>query len=400
MTAWPLVPLGELLTKSEEWVKLDPFGTYKQVTVKLWGHGVIERNTVQGHEIGSDTRFVVRTDQFVISRIDARNGASGVVPKSLDGAVVSSDFPTFTVNRNKLEPQFFNWYSKTARFVEDCKAASEGTTNRVRLKEDRFLAMSMPLPLIDEQRWIVERVNDLFHKTAAASRLAAESTDAANMLCDGELARIMEQQWQEERSLGELLSENSLNGLPAHPSLEPPGHSILRISAATTRSDFVINEGESRFLQIADSEAAKHSLQPGDLLACRFNGNLRFVGRFALYTGYSRVPQVYPDKLIRFRINKELASPEYICLAMNSRQVRARVEGMCATTAGNIGIAASDLKTVRLPVPSLNVQGELVRRFRTVQCHVGSLMNVVRLREVELRSLVPSVLNQAFSGQL
>jgi type I restriction enzyme, S subunit len=183
MTAWPLVPFGELLTKSEEWVKLDPFGTYKQVTVKLWGHGVIERNTVQGHEIGSDTRLVVRTDQFLISRIDARNGACGVVPTTLDGAVVSNDFPTFTVNRNRLEPQFLNWYTKTSRFVEDCKAASEGTTNRVRLKEDRFLVMATPLPPIEQQRRLVGQLSTLSDRHSAVLRLRQESEAQLQAVC-------------------------------------------------------------------------------------------------------------------------------------------------------------------------------------------------------------------------
>jgi type I restriction enzyme S subunit len=73
---------------------------------------------------------------------------------------------------------------------------------------------------------------------------------------------------------------------------------------------------------------------------------------------------------------------------------------MCATTAGNIGIAASDLRTVQVPVPSLTAQDKLVRRFRMVQVQVSSLMDMVRLRKDELKSLMPSVLNQAFSGQL
>jgi type I restriction enzyme S subunit len=258
----------------------------------------------------------------------------------------------------------------------------------------------MPLPPIAEQRRIVEIIDKLFSKTEDVTRLATDSADAASVLCDAELARILDEHWQSERPLGELLIENSLNGLPARPSLEPPGHSILRISAATTRSDFIINEGESRFLEITDSKAAKYALRSGDLLACRFNGNLSYVGRFAIYNGYSGVPQVYPDKLIRFRINGDLASPEYVCLAMNCRRIRDTIESMCATTAGNIGIAASDLRTVQVPVPSLTAQDKLVRRFRMVQVQVSSLMDMVRLRKDELKSLMPSVLNQAFSGQL
>lgn len=94
-TPYPLVPLGDVLTKSEEWIELQPDRLYRQVTVRLWGQGVVQCNEVSGAEIAATKRLVARPQQFILSRIDARNGAFGIVPDSLDGAVVSNDFPTF-----------------------------------------------------------------------------------------------------------------------------------------------------------------------------------------------------------------------------------------------------------------------------------------------------------------
>ena len=37
--AWPMVALGDLLTKSDEWITLLPDETYREVTAKLWGKG-------------------------------------------------------------------------------------------------------------------------------------------------------------------------------------------------------------------------------------------------------------------------------------------------------------------------------------------------------------------------
>jgi type I restriction enzyme, S subunit len=134
--AWPLVPLGRLLTKSDNWITLEPERQYRELTVRLWGRGVVERRLASGAEIAADRRLEVRAGQFVLSRIDARNGAFGLVPDSLDRAIVSNDFPVFTPDPARITPQFLGWMSKTAGFVDLCKAASEGTTNRVRLKED------------------------------------------------------------------------------------------------------------------------------------------------------------------------------------------------------------------------------------------------------------------------
>jgi type I restriction enzyme S subunit len=101
---------------------------------------------------------------LILSRIDARNGAIGIVPEILDGAIVSNDFPLFTLNENRILPSYFEWLSKTKPFVELCQRASEGTTNRVRLQEDRFLKLQILLPPVTEQRRIVARIEALATK--------------------------------------------------------------------------------------------------------------------------------------------------------------------------------------------------------------------------------------------
>lgn len=158
---WSSVPLHKILSKSDEVVSLKPDERYQEVTVRLWGKGVTQRRVAMGAEIAASSRTVVRAQQFIVSRIDARNGAFGLVPEELDGAVVSNDFPVFKINTSLVCPSFLEWMSKTKGFVDICKAASEGTTNRVRLKEDRFLAMQVSLPSPKEQQRIVRRIEEL-----------------------------------------------------------------------------------------------------------------------------------------------------------------------------------------------------------------------------------------------
>lgn len=162
--AWQSIKLSNALIRSDEWIEIDPLQTYQQVTVKIWGKGVELRNEVLGTEIAASKRLKVHPEQFILSRIDARHGAFGLIPDSLDGAVVTNDFPVFNVNRELLLPDFLNWLSKTATFIDICRMASEGTTNRVRLKEDKFLSTEISLPSIAEQRRIVARIEELAAK--------------------------------------------------------------------------------------------------------------------------------------------------------------------------------------------------------------------------------------------
>ena len=99
---WPQVRLSEVIHRSDETAVIYPDAEYREVTVKLWGKGVIQRGIVSGAELFGTRRYVAHAGQLILSRIDARNGAIGLVPVELDGAIVSSDFPTFIVNNDGL----------------------------------------------------------------------------------------------------------------------------------------------------------------------------------------------------------------------------------------------------------------------------------------------------------
>ncbi|WP_427180015.1 N-6 DNA methylase [Paenibacillus sp. TC-CSREp1] len=158
---YPLVPLTELLERNVNQTTLDPNKTYSQVTVKMWGKGVVRRNEVKGSEIAGEKRSVVSENQLIFSKIDARNGAIGIVPDYLEGAVVSADFPSFDINKELVLPEYLEIVVKTPEFVQKCVKSSSGSTNRVRLKEKDFLDFEIPLPNIDEQEKIINEVQTL-----------------------------------------------------------------------------------------------------------------------------------------------------------------------------------------------------------------------------------------------
>ncbi len=153
------VCVGDLLNKSQNWLEPKPDETYKQITVRLWGKGLVLRAEVAGSQIAAARQLQVKAGQFLLSRIDARHGACGLVPASLDGALVSNDFPCFDIDSKIVLPAYFAWYARTENFIALCRQASEGSTNRVRLKENEFLRMPVHLPPLDEQQRIVAKLD-------------------------------------------------------------------------------------------------------------------------------------------------------------------------------------------------------------------------------------------------
>ena len=111
------------------------------------------------------------------------HGAFGIVPGELDGAIATNDFPTFEVNEKSASRSFLSWLSRTQDFVQLCRRASEGTTNRVRLKESRFLDMPIPLPDRKEQDRIVVKLDALSARIDEARECYRQIEQEGEALC-------------------------------------------------------------------------------------------------------------------------------------------------------------------------------------------------------------------------
>ena len=152
---WTTVALGEILTPRRQPVSVEDQQVYEQVTVRIRGRGLASRGKVHGRHIRTKRQFAVAAGQLVTSKIDARNGAFGLVPPELDGALVSGDFLAFDIARESCLPQYLDVYVRRPTFWEQCELVSEGSTNRVRLVPEQFLDLAVELPPLEEQRRIV-----------------------------------------------------------------------------------------------------------------------------------------------------------------------------------------------------------------------------------------------------
>lgn len=167
----PLVPLFKVLRRVKEPVDIDDSQNYKRITVKLYGLGVHLRDEVSGREIGTKRQFRAHAGQLIISRIDARNGAFGIVPESLEGAVVTNDFWLFDIER--AVPDFLTLVLSSELFQQHWKSQSSGTTNRQRIDESGFMNSLIALPPIERQSKLLSEYNQAVSEAAQLERTAA-----------------------------------------------------------------------------------------------------------------------------------------------------------------------------------------------------------------------------------
>jgi type I restriction enzyme, S subunit len=198
--------------------------------------------------------------------------------------------------------------------------------------------------------------------------------------------------------LRDLLLHDSQNGYSKKPDDALNGIPILRISAGTLRKDGIVAEEEHKLIGgVSASQQKQYQLQPGDLLACRFNGNRGFVGHLSLYTGYLGIKPIYPDKLIRLRLLSPFVLPKLVMYFAESNDVRKDIESYCATTVGNWGISASNLKEVKIPLPPLAEQHRIVAKVDELMALCDQLEAQLTAAEANGRRLLEAVLHEALN---
>lgn len=154
--SFDLVKIGSLLSLSRESILLDDDTEYKRVTIKLNNGGVFLRDKALGKNIGTKKQFIVKKGQFLLSKIDARNGAFGLATKEVDDAIVTNDFPIFNIKETVINARFLVLITTTKHFIKFMKSCSSGTTNRQRIDIKQFLEQKIPLPPIEVQKQIVQ----------------------------------------------------------------------------------------------------------------------------------------------------------------------------------------------------------------------------------------------------
>lgn len=156
---YPLVALGVFLYRSRNIIDVKDDIVYKRVSISTIGKGVSVRDERQGKEIGTKKQYRINSGQFLVSKIDARNGAFGVVPLEAENAIITGNFWAYDVDYNLIDPHYLALITRTKEFTSFCEKASNGTTNRHYLQESLFLSQKIPLPSLEEQNKIIAAYN-------------------------------------------------------------------------------------------------------------------------------------------------------------------------------------------------------------------------------------------------
>ena len=155
-----LTKIGDFLKRSKIPIDILDNEEYKRVTIRINHNGVSLRDTEIGKKIGTKKQFILKSGQFIVSKIDARYGAFGIAPDEVDGAIITGNFWAYDVDFSKLNIEWFNQFTNSPDFYDLCERASAGITHRKYLNESFFLNYEIMLPSVEEQLIQIEKIKN------------------------------------------------------------------------------------------------------------------------------------------------------------------------------------------------------------------------------------------------
>lgn len=417
-SAYPLVPLSDVLKRVKNSVVIEDEILYKRITVRLYGQGVLKRDELYGKEIGTKKQCVAQAGQLIISRIDARNGAFGIVPEELNGAVVTNDFWLFDV-QNAL-PQYLTLVLSSERFQQYWHAKSSGTTNRQRIDEDSFLMSMIPLPPIETQRVLLHNYRkvslDALKKEQEATEIHRENEkylmDILNLHCVETPSstslltfvsyKKLAGRW-ERNALSEVV-ENSIKDC-IYP-IVPLGQAVSFVTRPWKKKQYT--QSQFMYIEIGGINAVENTVTANKVLVSDAPSRAsQTVVSGDLIIGTTR------PYLKRFALIKD-SEDGYVCSSgfqviegspnydsryiMEALKLEPTIKQFESLMTGALypAVNAEQLKKIRIPVPPVDIQRLIANRMEQVNVKSKALYQQARqLCELAKREFEEAVFGKA-----
>jgi type I restriction enzyme S subunit len=389
-TAWEKKPIGEVVSPVERAEVPIPGKYYRQIGVRLWGQGAYEREILDGGQTRYQALYRVETGDIIVNKIWARNGSVAVVNGELAGCFCSGEFPIYAPDRNRLEPRWFHWITKTNWFWYECDLKSRGTSGKNRIRPEKFLEIQIPFPPLEEQQRIVAKIDELAAKIEETSTLQQQAEAKGERLLismahrhdlNGDAKERENWKWV---SLGEVL----LSVDDSH-----------RVETERTYSNFgIYSFGRGLFKK----QPIDGALTSATTLRRAKRGQFVYSRLFAFEGAYGMVTDDYDGFFVSneyptFDCDQSRMRVEFLWVHFKSPAVWKEV----AVGSKGLGdrrqrVQPAQLLSYRLWLPPLEWQN----RIAEVQTQVNALKLLQRETTAELDALLPSVLDKAFKGEL
>lgn len=342
---------------------------------------------------------LVEPGDIAYNKMRAWQGAAGL---SRFRGIVSPAYVVLQPERKTVDPMYLHFLVRMPAYAAEAARWSYGiTSDQWSLRPEHFRRIPIALPPLDEQTAIVtylthahRRIN---HAIVAKRCLIALLEEQKSVVLDRAVTLGLDPGAAREASrviwIGDipagwkvaptkrLLLEGPRNGVS--PRASETGD-LRTLSIAAVRAGSVqITTATTKYVDRADVSCVdQYRVQSGDVMIVRGNGRLQLVGRAGMVVEEPSEEYIYPDLLMRVRLNDQV-DPVYFLTAFASSVARQQIETAARTAVGTFKVNSTDVRNVYLPLPPLEEQRAIVAFIGNETANADREIELAR-REVAL----------------
>lgn len=386
-TDWHTQKMKQWVALAERPVTLEDDKRYRLVTVRRGFGGVDLRGEYLGKDILVKNYFRARQGDFLISKRQIAHGACGVVPESLDGAVVSNEYNVFVPNQG-TNIEMFNLMMQLPHYTRLFYLMSDGVhIEKLLFKTQDWVRRQLAMPPIEEQRKI-----------------------AAILATQDEVIELKEKRFAEKQRQKKYLMQQLLTGKKRLPrfSGEWKANRLRNITARHTKRNTIgntnvltisaqyglINQAEFFNKAVASDDKSNYFLlETGDFAYNKSYSNGYPFGAIKRLTRYE-VGIVSP-LYICFRIKEGSVSGEYLEQYFEAGLMNHEIQAFAQEGARNHGllnIAVDDFFNLKILLPSPEEQTAIAEVLSTADREIELLQQDIEQEKQKKKALMQLLL--------
>jgi type I restriction-modification system DNA methylase subunit len=152
-----LEPFGKYLTQRIELIDREQFDFSELTPITIHFDGSIDpRDTSDSDDYTMD-QYLAKSGDIVVSKIDLKNGAVGIVPNNFTNVAVTNHFVVYEPDLNYIYPPYFMRMIQTTFFKDYLWRKKVGSEGRKEVKIDLLESTLIPIPTVAEQKLLVSK---------------------------------------------------------------------------------------------------------------------------------------------------------------------------------------------------------------------------------------------------
>lgn len=344
-----------------------------------------------------EEQFVLKDDVVIV----ASTGSKKVIGKAAtieeDSRKISFGAFLLLLRTNVIDKRFHSYFFQT-QYYRTTISSLAGGININNIKKEHIENLQIPLPPLEEQKQIAEKLDKLFAQIESIKKSTERIPELLKnfrqqILTYAVTGKLIEST-PEVRELGVYIDELKY-GTSKKADYDVEGYPVLRIPNINHGE---IDPSDLKYVMLDEKEYNQLALKDGDILVIRSNGSLSIVGQCAIVREqYEK--WVYAGYLIRIRCNNELL-PEYLNYIFQSYQVRKQIVEKSHSMSGVNNFSADKIKQLEIAWYPVGVQKQIVDKLNVMFGELNKIERRYNNLCDKLDKLPQALLCKAFKGEL